>query len=422
MEVNKGVNVAGIHGVASGQSAGATRASGASASQPRTVAPLPADPNVPHAGGIDVVEIADMTLLGDQSLQDKVMEICQSGRVMTDIHVKPGSPLMLKTPAGYLPYDNTPVSREQVEELLSMNTIGGQDWQTKMREGGGKIERAINLNYTGHRLRVAAFEEGGEERNPNIVFRVLTQNPMPYETTGAPRRLLEMVESGRGLMLITGPTGSGKTTTMASLLDHINMNYSQHILTIEDPIEYVFPEGKSLVSQREVGTNVPSFADGLRGAMRQRPNILAIGEVMDRQTVDTMLLAAESGHFVIATTHTSSVEDTINRLLSFYDTNERLARQVTLASTLVGIVGQALVPSLKKERYYLATEVMVNTSAVANMIRKGEFHGIRNLIRQGARDGMQDMNAELMRMVSRNDIHYDAARYASSDPDNLRNG
>lgn len=370
--------------------------------------------------GIEVIEVHDQVLKSDVGLQEKIMTICQSGRPVTDIHIKPGRPVMMKTPAGYIPFDDIDVQRHEVEELLSLKTIGGEDWKQTMSGNGGKIERAINLRHTQYRLRVSAYEEGGDERNPNIVFRVLKQTPMSFEDTGAPRRLLEMVESGRGLMLITGPTGSGKTTTMASLLNHINMNFASHILTIEDPIEYMFPAGKSIVSQREVGTNVPTFADGLRGAMRQRPNILAIGEVMDRATVDTMLLAAESGHFVIATTHTSSVEDTINRMLSFYDSNERQARQTTLASTLVGIVGQALVPSMKKDRYFLATEVLVNTSGVANMIRKGEVQGIRNLIRQGARDGMQDMNAELTRMVNRNDIHFSAARYASNDPENLR--
>lgn len=376
--------------------------------------------DVPPGGGIEVTEIVDQVLEAEVSLQNKIMAICQAGKPVTDIHIKPGRPVMMKTPAGYIPYDNIEVGRHEVEELLSLTTMGGANWKKTMKDNGGKIERAINLDHTNFRLRVSAYEEGGEERNPNVVFRVLNQNPMSFEDTGAPRRLLEMVESGRGLMLITGPTGSGKTTTMASLLNHINMNFASHILTIEDPIEYVFPSGKSIVSQREVGTNVPTFADGLRGAMRQRPNILAIGEVMDRATVDTMLLAAESGHFVIATTHTSSVEDTINRLLSFYDSNERNSRQVTLASTLVGIVGQALVPSMKKDRYYLATEVLVNTSGVANLIRKGELQGIRNMIRQGARDGMQDMNNELIRMVNRNDIHFNSARYASNDPENLR--
>ncbi len=375
---------------------------------------------MPDAGGIVVDEIHEHMLAAGVSIQEKILSICQSGRPVTDIHLKPGRPIMLKTPAGYVPHDNENVGRHDIEELLSMPTIGGKEWQGVMEANGGKIERAINLPHTQYRLRVSAYEEGGDEHNPNIVFRVLKQSPMNFEDTGAPRRLLEMVESGRGLMLITGPTGSGKTTTMASLLNHINMNFASHILTIEDPIEYMFPAGKSIVSQREVGTNVPTFADGLRGAMRQRPNILAIGEVMDRATVDTMLLAAESGHFVIATTHTSSVEDTINRMLSFYDSNERQARQTTLASTLVGVVGQALVPSMKKDRYFLATEVLVNTSGVANMIRKGEVQGIRNLIRQGARDGMQDMNAELTRMVNRNDIHFNDARYASNDPDNLR--
>lgn len=370
--------------------------------------------------GIVVDEIHDHEFGGEASLQDKIMAVCQGGKAVTDIHIKPGLPVMMKTPAGYLPYDDIAVMRDEIEDLLGMKGIGGPSWQAMMQANGGKIERAINLNHTQYRLRVSAYEEGGEERNPNVVFRVLSQMPMPFEDTGAPRRLLEMVESGRGLMLITGSTGSGKTTTMAALLNHMNLNSASHILTIEDPIEYVFPHGKSLVSQREVGVNVPTFADGLRGAMRQRPNILALGEVMDRATVDTMLLAAESGHFVIATTHTSSVEDTINRLLSFYDSNERQSRQHTLASTLVGIVGQALVPSMKKDRYFLATEVMVNTLGVANMIRKGEVQGIRNLIRQGARDGMQDLNAELMRMVNRNDIHFNAARYASNDPDGLK--
>lgn len=375
----------------------------------------------PSAHGIVVDEIHDQHIGGGEStLQDKVMAICQEGTPVTDIHIKPGLPVMMKTPAGYLPYDDIAVRRDEIEDLLGMKGIGGPDWKAAMTANGGKIERAINLNHTRYRLRVSAYEEGGEERNPNVVFRVLSQTPMAFEDTGAPRRLLEMVESGRGLMLITGPTGSGKTTTMAALLNHMNMNSASHILTIEDPIEYVFPRGKSLVSQREVGINVPTFSEGLRGAMRQRPNILALGEVMDRATVDTMLLAAESGHFVIATTHTSSVEDTINRLLSFYDSDERQSRQQTLASTLVGIVGQALVPSMKKDRYFLATEVMVNTPGVANMIRRGEIQGIRNLIRQGARDGMQDLNNELMRMVNRNDIHFNAARYASNDPDGLR--
>jgi twitching motility protein PilT len=289
-----------------------------------------------------------------RDLVNEVLDLVNSDLVFTDIHIEQDAPIRIKTPREWRTVGSEPVLFEEMHELL--NSID-YDWENKIRAGA--IDHPVVL--TKSRLRCNVYRTQGG-RNVVIAIRRLPLQPLALEATGLPLYIKSMAEAAKGLVLITGSTGAGKTTSTAALLDYLNGTRSAHIVTIEQPIEYVLPAKKSIVSQKEVGTDVASFSAGLRDALRQRPDVIMVGEVRDAETADTVLHAGESGHLVFATLHTSSATGAISKMLSFFPMEQRQQRSMALADALVGVVCQSLVPTEQGDGFVLASELIFNNN------------------------------------------------------------
>jgi twitching motility protein PilT len=292
------------------------------------------------------------TLMRD--LIAEVLDLVNSDRVFTDIHIEQDAPIRIKTPREWCTLGSEPVLFEEMHELL--NSID-YEWEKKIQVGA--IDHPVVL--TKSRLRCNVYRTQGG-RNVVIAIRRLPLVPLPLEQTGLPLYIKSMAEATKGLVLITGSTGAGKTTSAAALMDYLNTTRSSHIVTIEQPIEYLLQGKKAIVSQKEVGTDVASFSAGLREALRQRPDIILVGEVRDTETAETVLHAGESGHLVFATLHTSSAVGAINKMLSFFPLEQRAQRALALADSLVGVVCQSLVPTEQGDNFVLASELIFNNN------------------------------------------------------------
>lgn len=254
---------------------------------------------------------------------------------------------------------------------------------------------------------------------PALVIRNITYNIPKLADLELPDILNSIVEYPNGIILVTGPTGSGKSTTIASLINHINTETSKHIITIEDPIEYVFNCKKSIVSQRQVGVDTASFSDGIKYALRQDPDVIFIGEIRDRETMEAALKASETGHLVLSTLHTNDAVQTINRIVNmFEETNRNLVRR-QLAETLRATIAQKLVYSEKDKKRYPACEVMVVTSTIKDYINKNNTDEIYELLRDNTVDNMISMNSSLALLTDRGCITEEEALYNSNDEPEL---
>jgi twitching motility protein PilT len=289
----------------------------------------------------------------DKGLLHKIGTLCSGPHAVTDVHIEQDSVAMVKTPRGWLPIEGGPVREEQMYPLL---LAIDEDWKGKIRSGA--IDRPLEL--PGSRLRCNVNCTNAGQRGA-LSLRRLPPQPPQLEQTGLPQYVrAALLEATKGLILVTGPTGSGKTTTMASMLDHLNTTRSSHIVTIEEPIEYRFSRKQAIISQKEVPIDTPSFASGLREALRQKPDVIMVGEVRDLDTADTVLHAGESGHLVLATMHTSSAAGAIGKLLSFFPAEQRERRAAALGGSLLGVICQSLVPSDSGQQYVLASEMLFN--------------------------------------------------------------
>lgn len=244
-----------------------------------------------------------------------------------------------------------PTEEEMADLFLSLSP----DWENQI--GVKAINQAFNVGQW--RFRASAYLSSGGKA-PKIAIRKLPSVPIPLHNLGLPTSILLLIEAPRGILLVSGGTGNGKSTTMGSILQQYNVERQAHIVTIEDPIEYEFVSAKSLFSQREVGVDVASFPQGVWEAMRLSPNIVMIGEIRERETAAAALQLAESGHFVIASVHANSAPGTVQKMLSFFPDDERLARLSSLQSSLVGVINQVLLPKADGSGYVLASEVMCN--------------------------------------------------------------
>ena len=242
------------------------------------------------------------------------------------------------------------------------------------------------------RFRVNTYFQRGAV---GAAFRLIPDNIKTLEQLGIPTRLYELADKPRGLVLVTGPTGSGKSTTLASLLDHINHSRHEHILTIEDPIEFLHHHGTCIVNQREIGQDATTFAEGLRAALRQDPDVILVGEMRDLETVSTALTAAETGHLVFATLHTQSAPTTIDRVIDVFPAEQQGQVRVQLASTLQGVVTQNLVPTADGLGRTAALEVLMPDDAVRNLIRQAKVEQIYSVMQTSTSRGMQTMEQSL---------------------------
>ena len=255
---------------------------------------------------------------------------------------------------------------------------------------------------SGYRHRVNVFFQRGFTA---IAIRLLRNDIPTLEDLFLPPILGEFAMRPRGLVLVTGPTGSGKSTTLAGMIDYINVSRSAHVITSEDPIEYVHEHKRCMVNQREVGMDVPDFASALRAALREDPDVILVGEMRDFETVSAAVTAAETGHLVLSTLHTTSAPDTINRIIDVYPEHQQVQIRTQLANTLVGVISQTLLPKRDGTGRIAAMEILNVTDACAAMIRDNKVHLIQSAIQTGKQNGMMCLDQELARMAKQGIVY-----------------
>lgn len=259
-----------------------------------------------------------------------------------------------------------------------------------------------------------------EQDAMGAVFRVIPNIPRDHQELGVPLIIRELAQRNQGLILVTGPSGSGKTTSLASTIEYINMTRNCHIITIEDPIEYTYVNKKCLIRQREVGIHTNSFSAALLSALRQDPDIILVGEMRDLETMKTTLTAAETGHLVFSTLHTNGSIDTINRIIDVFPAHQQSQVRIQLATTLEGVFSQLLIPRSRGKGMVLATEILIATPAVRNLIRDSRAHHLRSIIETGAEYGMQTMESCLKQLVTSGLITYEDALARAYDVESFK--
>jgi len=277
-------------------------------------------------------------------------------------------------------------------------------------------ELDFSFGYGEVRFRVNAYFEKGQLA---AALRIIPKRIRTFRELGLPPIIEKFTQSAQGLFVITGPTGHGKSTTLAAMVEHVNSARTDHIITIENPIEYVFANKRSIISQREVGTDTFSFARALRSALRQDPNVILVGEMRDLETIDTALTAAETGHLIFTTLHTNSAAQTADRIIDVFPPYQQPQVRAQLANVLLGIVSQRLIPKVGGGRV-VATEILVASSAVRNVIREGKTHQLDNIIATSAAEGMISLDKVLAELVTKGEITIDEALTWAIDPKNLK--
>jgi twitching motility protein PilT len=334
-------------------------------------------------------------------------------RRASDIHLSAGAPPNVRLRGRLIALEGFPVlgvadTREIVYSILS-------DTQRQQFETLHQVDFSYTIPRTA-RMRVNAYLQRGAV---SAAFRVIPGKADSLERLGMPHAVREMSTLPRGIVLVTGPTGSGKSTTLASLIDEINSTREEHILTIEDPIEFLHTHKRCLVNQRELGTDATSFADALRAALRQDPDVILVGELRDLETISTALTAAETGHLVLATLHTQDAPQTIDRVIDVFPPHQQQHVRVMLAAALQGVVAQQLLPTADGSGRVAAVEVLIPTPAVRNLIREGKTHQIYSAIQTGGEHGMQTMDAALVELVRDGKITREVAHRRASVPAEL---
>ena len=300
---------------------------------------------------------------------------------VSDIHITAGLPPVFRIDGHMKPQKTKVLTGDDTNGL--MKSITPERCQLEIAEkGGSDFGFAFG---TMARFRVSVFKQRGTIA---MVLRQIPTKLLTCEQLGVPAIVKQMVERPRGLFLVTGPTGSGKSTTLAALIDHLNSSFEHHIITIEDPIEFYHHSKKSTVNQREIGTDVPSFSEALRRALRQDPDIILVGELRDLETIEAAISAAETGHVVFGTLHTTGAQGTVNRIIDAFPTNQQEQVRTQLSTAIIGVVSQTLLPKIGGGRV-AAYEILVCTSAIGNLIRENKTFRINSAMQTGSKLGMQ---------------------------------
>jgi twitching motility protein PilT len=317
----------------------------------------------------------------------------------------------------HLAVDNPPVGRvhghlqffgdkvltaEDTERL--MKSIASVDNQQELQEVGGSDFGFAFEDVA--RFRVSIFKQRGYV---GLVLRLIPRHIFSFEEIGLPESLKEIITQPRGLILVTGPTGSGKTTSLATMIDWINATFDHHIITIEDPIEYYHYHKKSIITQREVGVDVPTFSEALRRALRQDPDVILVGEMRDLETIESAVTAAETGHLVFGTLHTTGAVRTIDRLIDAFPTNQQEQIRTQLAGNLKSVISQALIPKKSGFGRVAAFEIMISTPAIQNLIRENKSYRITSMIQTGHKFGMNLLDEHLLMLYRKGIIKYEDA-------------
>jgi len=333
-------------------------------------------------------------------------------RDASDLHLTTGSPPIVRLNGELYALDAPKLTAAQTRELIY--SILTQEQRQRLEN-----EWDIDFSYSlpgKARFRVNAYFQ---RNSIGAAFRAIPVSIKKLDELGLPPVLQTFTQKPRGFVLVTGPTGSGKSTTLAAMIDVINETRTQHILTIEDPIEFLHRHKSCLVNQREIGTDAMDFARGLRAALREDPDVILVGEMRDTETIATALTAAETGHLVFATLHTQDAPQTIDRIIDVFPPHQQEQVRVQLATALMGIVTQQLLPTRDGRGRVVACEVLVPTPAVRNLIREGKTHQIYSVMQTGSQHGMQSMDAALVDLVRRGLITPEIAVRRSSTPEEI---
>ena len=312
----------------------------------------------------------------------------------SDLHFASGSAPYLRVHGEMIRVNYQEISHEVCQGLIFQILT---DAQKEYFDENWELDFSYPLQGVG-RCRVNVFMQ---RKGIAAVFRLIPERVGTVQELGLPEHLLELINVSEGLVLVTGPTGSGKSTTLAALINHINMNQRAHVITIEDPIEFVYTNQQALISQREVSSHTKSFHAALRAALREDPDIILVGEMRDLETISLALTAAETGHLVFATLHTNGAIKTVDRIIDVFPAGQQAQIKVMLAESLRGVVAQSLLPFAGGQGRVPVTEVLVNTPSVANLIREGKTHQIHTVMQTGRAYGMFTIDAAVNDLVKR---------------------
>jgi twitching motility protein PilT len=326
----------------------------------------------------------------------------------SDCHLSAGEPPMIRIHGDLKKLDHAPLTKEEAHALVYdiMN-----DAQRKAFEETHECDFSFEMGAVA-RFRVNVFMQ---RKGEGAVFRTIPTKILTLEQLEMPAILKHLCEKEKGLILVTGPTGSGKSTTLAGMVDYLNETFEGHILTVEDPIEFVHQSKKCLVNQRELGPHTNSFANALRAALREDPDVILVGEMRDLETIQLALTAAETGHIVFGTLHTSSAPKTVDRIIDVFPPNQQAQIRAQFAESIEAVITQTLLKKKGGGRI-AALEIMTGTTAVRNLVREGKIHQIPGTMQVSQKDGMQTMDMALQNLVSRGLVSKEEAQAKSTNP------
>jgi len=332
-------------------------------------------------------------------------------RRASDIHIVCGVPIKIRVDGFLENYDDNVLTEEDCEHYARQIA---DDFDSIRHIGEQDIARSF---ADGTRCRINLFRQ---QQMFSVAIRILNDHIPTFAELGLPSSVAQFIGFKQGIVLVTGETGAGKSTTLACLQDMINHTQYKHIITLEDPIEYIYRSDKCIINQREVGKDTHSFTDGLTPMLREDPDVILIGEMRSLKTIETALLAAETGHLVFATVHTNSAADTIDRIVDVFPAEQQMQIRTQLSMSLHGIVCQQLLPSLTGQGRVLATEVMVTNNAIRNLIREGKTPQISNSIATSGSEGSQLMDTSLISLFKQRKISSEVAIASAHDRDFVR--
>ena len=330
-------------------------------------------------------------------------------RKASDVHLSVGRPATLRVDGRLISVGDSPLTPKDMEVFTK--AIASEQHISQIERVGG-VDFGFNTEE-GIRFRASCFKQKGTY---GIVLRLLPTQFFTFEQIGLSDKVISLLNRPRGLILVTGPTGSGKSTTLASMINYINEKQDVHIITIEDPIEYYHTHKKSIVTQREVGADVSSFSEAVIKALRQDPDVILVGEMRDLATMEAAVTAAETGHLVFGTLHTTGAARTVDRIIDVFPSHQQPQIRVQLASTVVAVISQVLLPRLDKPGRVGAFEIMISTPAIANLIREGKTHQLVSELQTGAKYGSRTLDSHLLELYSSGIISYEDALSKSYEP------
>ncbi|WP_280769784.1 type IV pilus twitching motility protein PilT [Salipaludibacillus daqingensis] len=318
----------------------------------------------------------------------------------SDLHLTIGMPPMFRINGELVKMDTETISPDVMTAMAE--SILPANYLQILREKG-EVDFSYGIPQVS-RFRINAYHQ---RSHISMAIRVLSTSIPSLEELRMPQILSKIAERKQGLVLVTGPTGSGKSTTLASMLKHINETQKKHIITLEDPIEYLHKHRNSIIDQREVGSDTKSFANGLRASLRQDPDVILVGEMRDLETIATAITAAETGHLVFATLHTSNAPATIDRIIDVFPPGQQAQIRIQLASVLTAIVSQRLFPTVNRQGRRAATEILINNPAIANMIRNEKVHQIHNVMQTSRKEGMNTLAMSIQELLNRKEVSHE---------------